>query len=307
MWNNIPPANTSLNKFECLMNHKGHLERLAQTTAVINNKTPKTPSFLKRKIRDAGVRMERYLKILYENKIISNRMEEISKKKSPYSPSLNIPSQCPAFELLGYHRLKINKVIDRENNKLYKRFTFTKPTLNSDKLNQEYKYNKYLEYNISKNKNRINPNLDFIEFEKFNRRLLTQHLTLSKKRRKRNIKLENIEENSKRLFNNKKDYIIPNLTTNFQNRTNILSNTEFEDNVFNNSNEMKSFKKNDSLKRPNSCKPNIIVINREIQDNSKVFNSDYLFNNSNKRHKSKPGSGKTRTNGSYSTNIMTSP
>ena len=45
MWNNIPPANTNMNKFECLMAHKGHLERLAQARKVINNKKPKTPSF----------------------------------------------------------------------------------------------------------------------------------------------------------------------------------------------------------------------------------------------------------------------
>lgn len=307
MWNNIPPANTNLNKFECLMNHKGHLERLAQTSKVINNKKPKTPTFFKRKIRGPGIRMERCLKILYENKIISNRMEEIKKKKSPYSPSLNIPSQCPAFELLGYHRLKINKVIAKENNKLYKRFTFAKPTLNIDKLDQEYNYNKYLENNISKNKNRINPNLDFIEFEKFNKRILTHNSTFSRKRRKKNLNLDNINENSKRIYNIRKEYIIPNLTCNYNNKNNDLNNIEFDDNNYNDSNDAKSSKENNKLKRPNSCKPNIIVINREIQDNSKVFNSDYLYNSSNKTYKTKPASGKTRTNGSYSTNILTSP
>lgn len=31
MWNNITHGNTNMNKFERLMEHKGHLERLAQT------------------------------------------------------------------------------------------------------------------------------------------------------------------------------------------------------------------------------------------------------------------------------------
>ena len=315
MWNNIPPANTSLNKFECLMNHRGHLERLAQTKKVINNKKPKTPSTFKRKIKNPGIRMEKALKILYENKIISDRMEEIKKKRSPYSPSLNIPSACPAFELIGYHRLKINKVIFTENCKLYKRFTFTKPTLNADKLNQEYQYNKYLEYNISQNKNRINPNLGFIEFQKFNKRLLTQNSSLTKKRRKKlNLDFDNIYANSKRIYNINKEYRIPNLTNNNieNNNVNCLNNIDIEDNNNNivineNSNDNRSFKDNIKIKRPSSCKPNIIVINREIQDNSKVFNSDNIFNNSIKTHRTKPASGKTRTNGSYSTNIMTSP
>ena len=313
MWNNIPPANTNLNKFECLMNHRGHLERLAQTRKVINNKKPKTPSTFKRKIKNPGIRMERALKVLYENKIISDRMEEIKKKKSPYSPSLNIPSSCPAFELLGYHRLKINKVIFTENCKLYKRFTFTKPTLNTEKLNQEYQYNKYLENNISKNKNRINPNLGFIEFEKFNKRLLTQNLSLTRKRRKKmNLNIDNIYENSKRIYNIKKEYIMPNLSSyNIKNNNvNRLSNIDEENNniiINENSDDNRSFKDNIKMKRPSSCKPNIIVINREIQENSKVFNSDNMLNNSFKTHRTKPASGKTRTNGSYSTNIMTSP
>ena len=30
MWNNITHGNTNMNRFERLMEHKGHLERLAQ-------------------------------------------------------------------------------------------------------------------------------------------------------------------------------------------------------------------------------------------------------------------------------------
>ena len=79
MWNNIPPANTNMNKFECLMVHKGHLERLAQITKVVNTKKPKIPSFLSKGIRDPGIRKEKELKVRYENKIIFDRMYEIRK------------------------------------------------------------------------------------------------------------------------------------------------------------------------------------------------------------------------------------
>ena len=305
MWNNIPPANTSMNKFECLMAHKGHLERLAQITKVINTKKPKVPSFLLKGQRNPGITREREIKIQYENKIIFDRMYEIQKKNSPYSACVNIPSHCPAYELLSYHRLKKNNIIIKENNKLYKRFTFTRPTLNVDKLNKEYQYKQYLESNISQNKNIANPNLDFIEFEKFNKRIKTYNSDLKKTIRKIKLNLDNSLQNSKGLFNeNKKEVMIPSLTTNYQYKNNLdwFNRTSSE----NEDNKDIDFKEKLQQKRPNSSKPTAIVINREIQDNSKVFNSEYFGNYSHKTHRNKPASGKTRTNGSYSTNIMTS-
>lgn len=305
MWNNIPPANTSMNKFECLMAHKGHLERLAQITKVINTKKPKVPSFLLKGQRNPGITREREIKIQYENKIIFDRMYEIRKKNSPYSACVNMPSHCPAYELLSYHRLKKNNIINKENNKLYKRFTFTRPTLNVDKLNKEYQYKQYLESNISQNKNIANPNLDFIEFEKFNKRIKTYNSDLKKNIRKIKLNLDNSLQNSKGLFNeNKKEVMIPSLTTNYQNKNNLdwFNRTSAE----NEDNKDIDFKEKLQQKRPNSSKPTAIVINREIQDNSKVFNSEYFGNYSHKTHRNKPASGKTRTNGSYSTNIMTS-
>lgn len=305
MWNNIPPANTNMNKFECLMAHKGHLERLAQITKVINTKHPKIPSFLAKGQRNPGMSKEREIKIEYENKIIFDRLYEIRKKYSPYSACVNIPSHCPAYELLSYHRLKKNKIITKENNKLYKRFTFTRPTLNLDKLNKQYQYNQYLESNISQNKNRLNPNLDFIEFEKFNKRIRSYNSDFKKNIRKININLDNSLQNSKALYDNKKEVLIPSLTTNYNNKNNLewFSNNDTE----NDNNTELDFKEKLKQKRPNSSKPTAIVINREIQDNSKVFNSEFLANNSRKANRNnKPSSGRTRTNGSYSTNIMTS-
>ena len=266
MWNNIPPANTKMNKFECLMVHKGHLERLAQARKVINTKKPKIPSFLLKGIRNQGIAKEREMKIQYENRVLFNRMYEISKNFSPYSKNLNIPSHCPAYELLSYHRLKKNRIIKVENNKLYKRFNFAKPTLTADKLNQEYEYNQYLESNISQNKNRVNPNLAFVDYEKFNKRIKNINSASTKHNRKIMINLDKSLQNSKNILDNinSKSELMPSLTN-----YNYKQNMEF------------------------------------IND-SKVFNSEQLGNNSNKLNRNKPASGKTRTNGSYSTNIMTS-
>ena len=302
MWNNIPPANTNMNKFERLMVHKGHLERLAQIKKVVNTKKPKIPSFLSKGIRDPGIRMEKELKIQYENKIIFDRMYEIRKHFSPYSACKNIPSQCPASELLSYHRLKKNRVITKENNKLYKRFTFTRPTLNAEKFNKEYQYYQYLEGNISQNKNRINPNLDFIEFEKFNKRIKNYNSDFRKNNRKININLDESLQNSKSVYDtNRKEVIIPSLTN-----YNYKSNLEWFNNNNDDNDDNMEFKEKIKQKRPNSSRPTAIVINREIQDGSEVFTSEFFGNYSNKTHRNKPASGKTRTNGSYSTNIMTS-
>ena len=305
MWNNIPPANTNMNKFECLMVHKGHLERLAQARKVVNTKKPKTPSFYLKGYKNVGIRKERALKIQYENKVLFERMCEITKKYSPYSACLNIPSHCPAYELLSYHRLKKNNAINIENNKLYKRFTFARPTLNTEKLNKEYQYNKYLENNISQNKNRVNPNLDFIEFGKFNKRIRNFSSTFRKNINNINLNLDNSLRNSKSLYEINRDIIMPSLTTNnnYKNNLEWFNKTE-NDNI--EDNNLVGFKEKLKEKRPNSSKPTAIIINREIQNNSNIFNSEFIGNSSYKTHRNKPSSGKTRTNGSYSTNIMTS-
>ena len=306
MWNNIPPANTKMNKFECLMVHKGHLERLAQARKVINTKKPKIPSFLLKGIRNQGIAKEREMKIQYENRVLFNRMYEINKHFSPYSKNLNIPSHCPAYELLSYHRLKKNRIIKVENNKLYKRFNFAKPTLTADKLNQEYEYNQYLESNISQNKNRVNPNLAFVDYEKFNKRIKNINSASTKHNRRIMINLDKSLQNSKNILDNinSKSELMPSLTNyNYKQNMEWISNITDNEPIINNNIDVKERIKQ---KRPHSSKPTAIVINREFINDSKVFNSEQLGNNSNKLNRNKPASGKTRTNGSYSTNIMTS-
>jgi hypothetical protein len=301
MWNNITHGNTNMNRFERLMEHKGHLERLAQIKKVINTKNPKTPSFISKKMINPGSRMERALKIHYENQVIYNRMYDISNKKSPYSACMNIPSKCPAYDLLTHHRLRKNYTIKTENEKLFKRFAFARPTYNVQKLDQEYEYSKYLENNISKNRNRINPNLEFISFEKFNEKIRNRSFYGKiKKLKSNNISLNDSFEKAQSCYSTRKS-LMPSLTVNHNVNEEWFKKSQFDNNI-NNIGNIESPK----MKRPNSCKPNI-VINRELQEASDIFNSEPGYNVSYKTYKTKPASGKTRTNGSYSTNVMTSP
>ena len=297
MWNNITHANTNMNRVERLMEHKGHLERVAQIKKVINTKNPKKPSFISKKMINPGARMERALKIQYENKVIINRMYDIKNKTSPYSPSMNIPSKCPAFELITHHRLKKNFTIKTENDKLYKRFIFARPTYNIQKLFDEYEYSKYLEKNISQNRNRANPNLDFISFERFNKKIRNRSFygKIKKQLKVNNINLSNSFENTKSCYSTKKS-LMPSLTMNHNANDDWMKNSDFSI----------TLKEKSKIKRPNSSRPNI-VINREFQETSDIFNCEPVYNNSHKIYRTKPASGKTRTNGSHSTNVMTSP
>lgn len=298
MWNNITHGNTNMNRFERLMEHKGHLERLAQAKNVINTKNPKIPSFISKKMINPGNRMERALKIHYENQVIYNRMYGIRNKTSPYSACINMPAKCPAYELLTYHRLKKNVEIKSENNKLHKRFTFAKPTYKTNDLEKEYEYSKYIRNNISKNRNRANPNLDFVSFEKFNN-IIRNRSFYGKinKEIKNNNSLNYSFEKSNTFYNSKKN--LSNLVNNHNQNEEWFNNIDFE-----NDNNIEKPKR----KRPNSSKPNI-KINREIEETSQIY-SEPGFNVSYKTQKTKPLSGKARTNAtnvSYSTNVLTTP
>ena len=288
MWNNINHGNINMNKFERLMAHKGHLERLAQIKKVINTKNPKTPSFIEKKMINPGYRLEREMKIEKENRILFQRMYELKNKRSPYSAFLNIPSKCPAYELLGYHRNQKKIKIQKENDKLYKRFILARPTYNAHKLIDEYEYSKYLERNIAQNKNYKNPNLEFITFEKFDERI---------KKRMRYNSYSNKNKTYDGSYNcNSRKTLVPSLTMNYQLKDECQEN-EVSNNVFN---------KSSKTKRPNSCKLHI-TIDRELNENSQIFNSEVGYNVSSKTYRRKPASGKTRTNGSHSINAMTSP
>jgi len=248
-----------MNRFERLMEQKGHLERLSQIKKVVNTKNPKTPSFISKKMINPGSRMERALKIHYENQVIYNRMYDIRNKKSPYSAYMNIPSKCPAYNLLTYHRLRKNYTIKTENEKLFKIFAFARPTYNVQKLDQEYEYSKYLENNISKNRNRINPNLEFISFEKFNKKIRNRSFYGKiKKLKSNNISLNDSFEKAQSYYSTRKS-LMPSLTIYHNINEEWFKKFQFDNNI-NSIGNIESLK----LKRLNSCKPNI-VINRDYR------------------------------------------
>lgn len=359
----IDQVNTKMNKFERFKDHKGHLERLAQIRTGLDTKSPKLPSFLARRAINPGVRMDRAMKIEYENRVIYSRMCGIQNKNSPYSACLNVPSKCPAYELISYHRLKKNEDISYWNSKLHKKFLFTKPTYSHTKMNDEYNYIKYLEKNISENVNRFNPNLDFITFKQFDKNLQKER----KRRRPQSASYKG--RGGKRRININRTYDIKINTNDMNDINNINNNDLFSNTNYNNYNKLLmtdynnmkessqfAYTNNESNKcnildqsteekykscythpneiyyknegkensginnkrfknRPNSCKPNI-EISREIQEPSEYI-SKSKYNNTNinnttnytSANKTKPTSGKTRTNGSNSSNgvVFTNP
>ena len=280
MWH-LTSGNTNMTRFERFMEHRGHLERLAQIKTGINNKQPKTPSFIAKGMINPGSRMERALKIKYENQVIYNRMYDLLNRLSPYNRLKTKPSKCPAYELLTYHRLRKNLDIKIENNKLHKRYVSAKPTYVTNKLKKEYKYCQYLEKNISENRNRANPNIEFIGFKKFNQNIINCN--------------KFIKNRSNSSLNNSLDQFGSYYST----KASAFSNCK-DDGWFKGNSKISKKKK---FKRPNSCKPNIAV-SKDIQEQSELY-TEQFNNTSAKSFKTKPTSGKTRTNGSASTNVVT--
>ena len=181
MWNLIS-GNANMNKFERLMNHRGHLERLIKSKKVINTEKPKIPSFIFKKEKNKVYKIEKALNICYQNKVLYNRMNEIHHKFSQYSKQMNIPLRCPSFESIKNDNLKKKINIKNENKKLNLRFTSTKPAYNILSLINEYENKKYLEKNISKNNNKTNPNLEFTTYEKFNN-IMRNKSSINKKKK----------------------------------------------------------------------------------------------------------------------------
>ena len=298
MWNLIS-GNTNMNKFERLMNHKGHLERLAQSKKTINTKKPKTPSFFAKKKINAGLRLERALKILYENKVLFGKMYDIHNKMSPYSAKINLPSKCPAFVSLPNQKYREKVAISNENKKLFNRLAYAKSSYNILRLANDYKYNQYLENNISKNNNRTNPNLNYITYENFNKRIRSKSFIDKTKKKLYNCKKNSLKghigQNScKTLFYNYYD----DMAKTYENN----NNSNGINNEISNGNNKKRLK----LRRPNSCRNYIFGKNIQIQENSNILSCDTGYSVSHSNYKNKPNSSKTRTNVSYSTKAITS-
>ena len=162
---------SQVNKFNLLMVHKGHLERLILTKSTINNKRPLTPSFFKKRKKN-GIEREKELIIKQDNNVMYKKLYSISCHKSKCSSVENIPRKCPAF-IKNKKRYIINqKKINKENELFGKILYRSKSTYSSNKIDESFFYNQYLKSNISQSKIHKNPNLKYITFGQFRKKIV---------------------------------------------------------------------------------------------------------------------------------------
>ena len=162
--------NSQVNKFNLLMNHKGHLERLILSKSTLNNKRPLTPSFLKKRKKNV-MDKEKQLIIKQDNNVMYKKLYSILCHRSKYNSLENIPSKCPAFIKNQKLYLINQKKIKKENEHFGKILYRSKSTYNSNKINDDFVFNQYLKANISQSKVQKNPNLRYITFDQFRKRI----------------------------------------------------------------------------------------------------------------------------------------
>jgi hypothetical protein len=171
MWN-VTYTNPNLNKWHRLLEHKGHLERMTLAKKMIDNSKPNQPKFFKNGAANIASKREWKRKINIDNSLLYKKMHELSIHPSPYNKILNEPTPCPAFQRMNYNKWRKAKDLEIENKKLKKRFTSAKPSVNSRKLDNEFNhYTTYLSNNIKKGKGEKNPNIDFITWDTYKKRL----------------------------------------------------------------------------------------------------------------------------------------
>ena len=170
MWNMVF-ANKTCNEFNRFKEHRDFLEKLSQTRHAIDTKAPVKPKFFANGAKKKVMKRETEREINYQNRILYNKMHELSTKPSPYSPCMNIPSRCPAFDrnAIDFKKRKNQRDITNCNQKLRKRFQSTKPTYNTKQMMKESSYNDYLKHNICNFT--INPNIKYATYPQFKKNL----------------------------------------------------------------------------------------------------------------------------------------
>ena len=164
-------TNTNCNNWNRLMEHRGHLERIALAKKMIDTKTPNQPKFFKEAACKKAMKKEFNRQIDIDNNILYKKMYELKIHHSPYAKELNIPQPCPAFESLSYNKWRRQKVIEKENGKFKNRLLSAKTAYRTQKYLDDYKYTEYLEKNISKGAKERNPNLNFTTYNGFKNNL----------------------------------------------------------------------------------------------------------------------------------------
>lgn len=304
MWN-LLNGNSNMNKFERFIQHKGHLERISLAKKKISDKIPLKPSFLKKSLINMGEKMNRNLKIMEDNKILYKKMSEIERKKSKYSQCYNIPSRCPAYEFLTHNRYNKLYDIQTENSKMFKRLKSAKPLYKSKKYYIDYKYKKYLENNISKKVDDINPNLNFVSYKLFKNNLHNQsNILIGKRVIIKNRSCSDFYSNQYSKNNYYKIKSSPSrddlLFDNYLNGK-IYSNVNDRP-LTNNYNNHFYGSANNIFSRPSSCKYSSYSALSSIENNN--YSKGIYSDENNKKAIIKfPVSGKGRSNGSYSTTV----
>ena len=207
MWNYIN-NNFICGEKELFRVNKIHLEKLINMKSHLNNKTPKTPNFLRTKIYLKALLKSNEIKRNYDNNIIYKKLRYMANSPSPYS-KYNTPKYCPAFDKQRFNFDKIEKEINifNDNISFYKRFSAKKSIYST------YSMNDFKKYDISKSKFLPQVALKMCTYRQFKSNLLKEsnkmketNEKIAKNNRFKNLILKFNKSNSMYdLINNKKN------------------------------------------------------------------------------------------------------
>ena len=254
-------TNTNCNNWNRLMEHRGHLERIALAKKMIDTKTPNQPKFFKEAACKKAMKKEFNRQIDIDNNLLYKKMYELKVHHSPYAKELNPTHPCPAFESLSYNKWRRQKEIEKENGKFKNRLLSAKTAYKTQKYLDDYKYSEYLQKNISKGAKERNPNLNFTTYNGFR---------------------NNLKYNIERCFDDQSSsngFSSTTISKSFNN--NFRPSSSKTNNTFNNNFRPSSSKTQNNVNsnfRPNSSKS--YTIYREV-DYSGNYNKDFEKRNNN--------------------------
>ena len=152
--------------------HKAHLEKLLHAKPVIQNDSPKIPSFFKKKISTKQSLISRRRKLCLENAQIFNRLLEINNSISNYSYKYK-PSYCAAFDKKKFIFNKIKKFKNRlqKNSNLFSRLVKQKSHYPTQLFLNINDYENYIRRNIRRQRDE-NPNINYATFHQFKNNII---------------------------------------------------------------------------------------------------------------------------------------
>lgn len=175
MWNYLY-NNRFCYEFDLLRSHREHLERLLLSKSNINNTGPSIPKFLSMKLSNKHKERVNKFKIAKDNMILFNKLCHYSNSKSPYSKDVLKPKNAMKnnfVKIRDYKRLNIEKKIQYDNIKFYKRFSNEKTHYPLKNFLEKSNFEKYIRYNMHKNFVK-NPSLNFVTYDEFKTNLFNE-------------------------------------------------------------------------------------------------------------------------------------